>query len=264
VLAGAGLLTAALRRDRRALLFLYWGISASLSLLLLTRSLDPSRYSIGWMPAFIGLAASVTAAGTWPRTRVAAAAVAGVVVVQALAAQALPIRRTRGYEEAAAYVMQHFRGGTILYNGLVDTGLFPFFVRKHDPGRRAIVLRGNKLFTTSLIDRLSIEDRISAPGEIRQIMDRYGTVYLVLEEVDTGSPVLNWVADVVAAGGFVERFSVPLEETDERAAGVTLRVFEYVDAKPPDPDAVLDLRLPAVGKTLDVRLGDLLARKYLR
>ena len=41
-----------------------------------------------------------------------------------------------------------------------------FCVRKHDPAQRLVMLRSDKILTTSLLGRLSVKDRIAGPKEI--------------------------------------------------------------------------------------------------
>jgi hypothetical protein len=72
------------------------------------------------------------------------------------ARDARPARLGDAYEEAARFVLAETRvrpAPTVLYIASLDTGVFMFFVRKHDPARQLVVLRADKLLTTSLMGR---------------------------------------------------------------------------------------------------------------
>jgi hypothetical protein len=63
---------------------------------------------------------------------------------------------------------------------------------------------------------------------------------------------------------FAERWRQPIVTTDRRLRGASLAVYELLDARTPDPDAVLSMDLPIIGDSVSVRLSDLMAGKYLR
>jgi 4-amino-4-deoxy-L-arabinose transferase-like glycosyltransferase len=258
----AGIARAVIYTDRRSALFAFWIASVMAATLLITRTMEPSRHTIYWLPAWLALAASI--AGPGPRAAVRGVlslALGALIVAQGWASATMPTHHTRGYEEAAQYVVQHWRGSSVLFSGVADTGLFAFFVRKHDPARRIIVLRSTKLFTTSLMYRVDAETRITDPSEILAALKRFGTVFLVVEDIDTGSTALDWVRDATRADAFVERFAVRMIATDQRLNGRFLRVYEFKGATPPDPDAALDLDLPIIDTRVKVRFGDLLPRQ---
>jgi hypothetical protein len=164
-----------------------------------------------------------------------------------------------GYEEAARFVLSQQDSSTILYSGPVDTGYFVFFVRKHDPMERAVVLRSDKLLTTSLMSELSVEDRIGSAEEIYPLLRRFGTRFVVIADSPTGSRVLDWLRDETKTPHFTERLRIPIVSRDPRLRGQDLVVYEYNEAQSPDADAEIDLRIPLIGREIRVPLADLLS-----
>jgi Dolichyl-phosphate-mannose-protein mannosyltransferase len=260
--AGAGL--ALWKRDERLLLFLFWVAGVLLGLLLFGR-IDPARYSLYWVPALCALAASLT---TVSRHRLVSAPifVAALLAlsVQASASVRKDVARAEGYEEAAQSVLQMNPGPTVLFSGDVDTGFFTFFVRKHDPERRLIVLRSDKILTTSFLGRVSIGDRISEPREIYDVLHRFGVKFVVIEDRPSRSTVLEWLRQELRSTKFVERKRIPFETSDRRLRGTSLVIYEYTNASAPADHAVLSMNIPLIGRTVTVRLADLIDRKYLR
>jgi hypothetical protein len=258
VVAAAGLAGAIARRDRRIMTGVYWILSVLASVMLITGSVEPARFSIIALPAYCLCAASLVSVAqspAWRRTATAALTVA-------VAWQLWSVRDARparlGYEEAARFVLAEAEvqpAPTVLYSAPIDSGMFVFFVRKHDPARRLVVLRADKLLTTSMMAEVSVEDRIHSPQEIYAALDRYGTRFIVIEDMPTGSQVLDWLRDELRGDRFIERRRIAGEPYGTSPAGPTLAVYEYKAARPPDPDAVIDLKIPLIGREVRVPLA---------
>jgi hypothetical protein len=262
VLAAIGFVRVAVRRERQALLLVLWLAVALMSVVLVTRSVEPVRYGVYLMPPLIGLAA--VAAHGW-RQRAVGLGVLALAVFglsgQILTAARQPLSRAPGYEAAAKFVMARPRGTTILYSGEIDSGLFVLFTRRHDPNRRAIVLRADKLLVTSALSRL-IEDRIGSRDEIYDLLRRLGVGYVVLEDRPTSSSVLNWLREETRSTHFVERFRVPVGSGDGRLTGASMSVYEFVDATAPNPGAIVNMSIPIARSEVAVRLNDLIDGTY--
>jgi Dolichyl-phosphate-mannose-protein mannosyltransferase len=225
---------------------------------------EPSRYAIYWVPAW-ALGVGAACSPLVGRAR----AVLSVAVVAALATQVAWASQVRlpgldGYEAAARHVVAEPRGSTVMFAGDVDTGYFTFFVRKHDAARRTIVLRADKMLTTSFMGSVAAEDRIKRPEEVRAVIERFGVGYIVVEDRPSESKVQNWLLQEVTMPGYIERMRLPSNSTDVRLRGRSLVVYEVADAQPAAADARLDIRLPLVSQQIDVAVADLVARKYLR
>jgi hypothetical protein len=260
----ASVLVAMRRQDRRVLLPVLW-CACALSVLLLTGPMEPDRYTVYAVPPLCMLAAyGAIGWKTVTVRRVAVAAVLVVVAWQARTATARPLPGAVGYEEAAQFVLAADPGATVLFSGGVDTGFFTFFVRKHDPERKLVVLRSDKLLTTSYMTHSDVEERIERPDEIYDILRRYGTRYVVIEDRPSESRVLEWLRQELHSNRFIERKRIPLVTSDRRLRSTSLAIYEFAAHTPPDRNAVFTVHLPLIGRTVSVPLRDLLDRKYLR
>src|SRR5262245_9640046 len=170
IVAAAGALWAMVRRDARSLLFLVWVVCTAPALLFFhgANGVAP-RYTLFWVPAICALAGSLLAEhrSRILRPLVGAALLAGVAMqIADKKTIADRVEQAGGYEQAAQFVLGADPGPTVLFSGDIDTGFFTFFVRKHDPERRLVVLRSDKILTTSRMGRPSVEDRIERPEQI--------------------------------------------------------------------------------------------------
>jgi hypothetical protein len=267
-LAGVSAATALFRRDRRILLFVIWAGAIYLGVVALAVGND--RFVCYWLPAFAGMAAAglhASPARTW---RVAFS----IAVLATVGYQLWLVRETArpgqsvgiipdgagGYEDAARFVTEHRRGDSVLYSAAVDTGYFVFHVRKHDSRREMIVLRADKVLTTSRMGALAIEDKIADPSEIRGILKRFGVGYVVIENRPYPDGPLRWLEDAVRGDDFDHRLTVPIESRARRMAGATVSVYEYRGRVPADPHAPLDMRILHMNGTIQLRMGQLIRR----
>jgi len=264
IAACLGLIQGLRAKDWRALVFGVWILGVYAGLLAIGRH-APDRYTIYWVPAVCALAGSTL---SWNRPPVAGGLMAAFLFVtagaQLIQPRPLNMWGAGGYEEAAQFVLAHDPGATVLFSGDIDTGYFTFFVRKHDRNRRLVVLRSDKVFTTSLLGKPEVEQRISSPAEIYDTLKRFGTRFIVIEGRPSQSTVLRWLSDELRTPHFAERWRAPIATTDPRLRGTNLTVYEFLNATEPDPNARLSMNLPLVGQTIDVRLSDLTERRFLR
>jgi hypothetical protein len=227
--------------------------------LYLTARTDPSRYALVAVPGYFLSAAAISAAARSNRARWAAAAVLGAAVLyQVWLGRNIRPAGAHGYEAAAQYVLAQGESPTVLFSGPVDTGYFVFFVRKHDPRSRHVVLRSDKILTTSQMHRSSVENRISSREEIYELLRRYGTRFVVIEDRATDAYVLEWLREELRSSRFIERQRIPIETSDARLRGVSLVIYEYRDAQAPKPTAELELHVPLVGRKVKVPLAELI------
>jgi hypothetical protein len=265
LLAACGVTLAIVNRDRRALFFVAWVVGVFVGLIV-AGILEPPRYTIYWVPAISVLAASCAAVRRGPLAdRVILVVLVSAVAFQTwIAAEPKGIVGAEGYEEAARFVVESNPGPSVMFSGDVDTGFFTFFVRKHDRARQLIVLRSDKVLTTSQMGRPSVEDRIDRPEQVDEVLHKFGTRYVVIEDRPSRSRVLEWLRDELHTSKFIERRRIPIGTTDVRLKGTSLVVYEFTDPTPADRNAILDMHLPLVGRSVTVKLSDLIDRKYLR
>lgn len=256
VLAGMTALAAAVRGERRVLLFLLWIIGFYLELTFTGARV--TRYAIYWIPPFLGLAA----AGVWYVNHRVARLVLGVALALAIAAQGWRANATvptyaDGYEAAARYVVGHPHGQTVLYSAKVDSGYFVFFVRKHGDSSRRVVLRADKLLATSSIGRI-IADEISSADELYTLLRDLGVGYVVIEDTPYASPALELLRTELRGPAFAMRKRIPIETNHAELSGVDLVIYEYLDYQPAKDDATLRLRVPLMGGNVEATMGELI------
>jgi hypothetical protein len=260
-LAAIGTLRAVVTRDSRSVLFILWVTAFAAVVVFVTKHVDAERYTIYWVPAVCTLAA--TWAAGWS-TRAVRTGALGLLVLsvgwEAFTASRVHLDGAGGYEEAARYIVRETPGAAcVLFSGDVDTGYFVFFVRKHDANRRLVVLRANKILTTSYMSNVASKEQIQKPEQIDGILEAFGTRFVVIEDQPSTSHVLEWLRSRLRKAPYVERLRVPLRSSSRRLNNVDLVVFENIGVAPPDPDAAMRLDLPLGGVIIDWRMGDVLA-----
>jgi hypothetical protein len=235
----------------------------------LTGTIEPERYALGSVPGFCLLAATLAAwRGDRRVIRVAASVIlSGTLVVQTIASVLVQPAGLSGYATAVRWILANSHAPTVLFDGPVDTGYFSFFLRKYDTQHKLVMLRADKLFATSLMSWHGLTPKIDRPEAIDPILHRYGTQFVVLEDVPSPSAIesmsppsqpLIWLREELKTPRFAERMRLPLNSVDPLFRGVSLVVYEYLDATPPDPHAVLDLDLPLIGRKVIVPLQHLI------
>jgi hypothetical protein len=254
-LALAAAAAAIVGRDRRLLVAL-----AALVLFLVELSVlayPIPRLSFHAVPGVCLLAAGLArGSGGWRRTAAIALVLAVVGYQTALSARITPVG-AYGYEDAAREIVGR-DGGVVLYSAVVDTGYFVFFVRKHDPAGRTIVLRADKLLTTSRMSILNVQNRIARPADIRALLREYGVRYVVLEDAGYPPGPLTWLQQEVATDAFALVRRIPLRSRTTRLRGVTMSVYEYREHGPARESATLDLDLPLIERRISVPMRDLI------
>jgi len=259
MLSGLGILFSAIRRDIRALFPALWILCCYLFLTALGIQKN-ARYAIFWIPAFCVFAASVIefVKQRWWLVTVSALTIASVGYQAWLAAEIVP-EYTKGYEQAAQYIAAHPKDGSILYSGAIDTSYFIFYARKYDPTRQLIILRSDKIFATSKLNRI-VADRIASKDEMYQLLQQYGVRYVVVEDTPSTSPALEWLREDVHSERFLQHVEIPLHTDFTRLKHVNVSVYEYKDAHSINPEQTINMEIPLMGESLQVKFGMLLKK----
>jgi hypothetical protein len=240
------------RRPRATAVVVSWIAAAIVSTAVLAGTVEPARYAFGALPAYYLLIASTLQAARTPAgQRAVLLAVVAVLVVQAWSVRNVRPSGAGGYEDAARFVADTAREPVALYHGVVDTGYFVFFSRVHDPGRRLIVLRGEKLFAPPRAGDAT------TPDEVYALLQRHGVQHVVVEDREAETPVLRLLHQVLRGDRFVERRRIPIVSREPGMRGVDLLVYEYRDARPADADATVDIGVWRAGRTITVPMRDL-------
>lgn len=183
VAAGIGLLALADRERRRQFVPYACLIGATYLTFSPLAELTP-RHTIYWIPAFALLAMQGVALAL--RRIHSPAAVLGVA---ALLAAAGPIQEVsdpsaslHGYDAAARYVVEHSQSPAVLFDGWLD-GNFTYHIRRNDPERSRVVLRGDKLLYTFLcVPETDYQELARTEGQVLETIEKYDPEYIVVEE----------------------------------------------------------------------------------
>lgn len=244
------------RRERRSLYFILWIVA--MYGMVTYMGVPIPRLGIYWIPPVCLFAAlSLEAVNSRVWRVVVAMLLMGSVGYQFGVGYASEPDYAKGYEEAASYVVQHPKGVSVLYSSKVDTGYFTFFVRKFDPEGRVIVLRADKVLSTSLLDRI-VEEKISKAGELYNVLQDYGTCYVVLEEGSYQSRALNLLAEEVQGDQFIRKHTIPIYSNNNRLKGVSLGIFEYRGCGPPNRHAMVNFNIPLVNRSIGLKFSDVI------
>ena len=252
----AGAVALLLRRDRRGIVPMAWMLFVLGGTVVIAAGIEPGRYAFGVMPVYFLLAASLVAHAPSPALR--------WVVVAVLASSALwqvwLIRDVRpsgagGYEAAAQYVIDERPAPVILFDSPIDTGNFVFFVRKHDPTHRLVVLRAEQLLVTRHAEGIGSG---SAPPDIYASLRKFGIQFVVVEERPNQHRSLQLLEDELKTNRFVARQRIPIASRDREMAGVDLVVYEFKDWQPAEADAELDIDVRIGRRRIRMPLSDLI------
>ncbi len=244
------------QRELRSLYFLLWimGMYGMVTYM----GVNIPRLGMYWIPPFCLFAAvSLNAVNSRVWRVVVTMVLIGSIGYQFDNGYASESHYAEGYEEAASYIVHHSKGTSVLYSANVDTGYFTFFIRKFDTARSLVVLRADKVLSTSWLDKI-IEDNISERKEVYDLLNNYGTCYVVMEEGHYSSQALNWLAEEVQGEKFIRIHTIPIRSRDARLKGVNLGIFEYQDCGPPNPQAQLRLNIPLADRVLTLKFSDLI------
>ncbi len=256
VLAGMATAAGIGRKDASVLLPLVWIILFLVELSALAYVIP--RLAIYTIPPICLLAATLARGGNRAlRVVTIGLVIAGVVYQTTVAARIVPLG-ARGYEEAARFVLDRAPGDAVLFSGATDTAYFVFFVRKHDVDRRLVVLRADKLLTTSRMEIPNVKDRIGRPEQIRTLLRLYGVRYVVIEDAIYPPGPLRWLQEDLQTEGYSLVQRIPLQSGWARLENASLGIYEFAAHTRADESASLDLDLPLIGRSITVPMRDLM------
>jgi len=254
----AGFVLLAIRGDRHVWVLIGWFLSCVGGTVVFAGGIEPARYAFGVLPAYFLAAGSLvtTVRGTIWRPAIVA------VLVACFGWQIWVTRDVRptgagGYEAAAEFVAKNATQPTVLLDTAVDTGYFVFFLRAHDPERRLIVLRADKLIGRPDHPAPPDGGAVTDPGTTFDALRRFGVEFVVVEEGPTRPAAIQMLHDELRTDRFVERARIPVVTQESLAQGITLVVYQLRDARPPDPDATLSINLPLGRRQILVHMRDL-------
>jgi hypothetical protein len=253
VVAGAGAL--AWRRDRRVLIGVIWAVSVIIGTLVFAGGVEPARYAFGALPAYCLLAAGLMAAVSTTTWRWVATGILAVSVLwQLKLLNGVGPSGAGGYEQAAEYVVAHSEQPVVMFDTNIDTGYFVFYVRKHDPSGRLVLIRADKVLTAP-VDAAALAN---PSNFIYTMLENFGVQYVVVEERSKGAPMLLELHSQLRSDRFIERQRIPIVSHDARVFGVNLVLYEFKDAVPPNLATRILIDLPKGNRAIKLRLGDVI------
>jgi hypothetical protein len=244
------------KRNKLSLLFLLW-IVLCYFLVVCIHKVNP-RYSIYWVPPFCLFAATIYNIVSRRKWKVSIL----VVLIMAIGYQFVEAYNKSneyvyGYEAAAKYIVENKKGESVLYSSVYDTGYFIFFIRKHDHNRDSIVLRADKLFATSFMDRI-VEDRITESKEIYDVLRGFGVNYIVIEDTKALSEGLElFRKEVKSSPHFVLVKQIVLRSHLNYINNVALSIYEYKNYLPVKESKVIDMKIPMMGDSIRIPFEEL-------
>lgn len=271
VLAAMGMITAILTKDHNSILY---GLTIFCVYLTFTIvSVKIPRYAVYWIPAFcffIALAVSHMADDLTRKIKRGKAMILVVllslpVIYQLWTCFPIHIYHVSGYEAAARYVVERSRSPVLFFTGS-GNGQFSFFVRKLDPQKHFLILRGQKMIATSLLHHdHHLNVYLHDQKEIYKALQQMGVQYVVVE-----SPL--HVPQVPAFKALMKVLRNPAKFTLEKTFSVTVRpssrtsdykliIYRNLKPMPIRNNQPLTLHVPAAGKTLKITLSDMVEKK---
>jgi hypothetical protein len=248
------------QRDKRAILFILW-IMGLYILITSTGAQVPHRYAIYWIPAFCLFAATAVNFFHHLPWKILLTTILLIIAgYQFMIAFQREPTQADGYEQAARYIVENRKGESVLFSSKMDTGYFIFYTRKHDPQKDLIVLRADKVLATSEMNNI-VEERIKKREEIYEILQDFGTGYVVIENRELESLPLKWLREEVKSDKFILRKRIPISSNDYRMQDVELAIYEYKEYTPPKHGKILDMNIPLMGDSIAVKFYDLLHKK---
>jgi Dolichyl-phosphate-mannose-protein mannosyltransferase len=252
--AGLAGLLSALRPARRRACWPYLALAAATYLSFTPLAEREPRHAIYWIPAFALFAWEGI---DWIASRLphARPVLSAILICGTLWSDTQrPSLYVRGYEEAARYVVANTRSSRFTFMDGFLNGGFIYQVRRHDPGRRLWVLRGDKLLYGVLNDpNGSYKEYAGGEGTILEILYRYDPEFLVIEEpqVRFKIPMAEQLRRTLAA--HPERFervkSIPIESNVSVFQGVRLDIYRS-KVRNPHPERRLEVDMIGLGRAL--------------
>jgi len=247
-------LVSALRPERRRATWPYLALTAATWLAFAPLAELQVRHSIYWVPAFALFAVEGI---EWIASRTRTV-VAVIVVCAALwTVVRSPSPYVRGYETAAQYVVANTGSRFSFMDGFLNGG-FIYQVRRHDPGRRLWILRGDKILYGVLNDpRSGYKEYAGGEAGILDILFRYDPDLIVVEEpqVIFETAMASRLRRTLAT--HPERFelvrSFPVESNVAAFEGVRLDVYRS-KLRNPSPVQRVSFDMIGLGRSLGTDL----------
>lgn len=218
------------------------------------------RHAVYWVSAValfaaLGVVAVADRFGKWVALGVGAIVLLGTAY-EGTAYEATDHRGwwVRGYQDAAEYVVAHrTTDRPVLMDGVLNGG-FIYQVRRADPDRRVVVLRGDKLLYAVLSDpHAGYQEFAKTDAEVLELLHKYDPEFIVVEQPQLffDLKAANQLRDVLAAHPhrFELKHTVPIESNRPRFRDARLEVYRKVDRNP-NPTPAQELPVLGLGRSV--------------
>ena len=262
ILSLAGLFLAIVKKDKRIVLPLLWiGAVYFTSTYFIAKT---NRYTIYLIPPFCLLAATLLESMVFPKKQLKYLILfllSGTIIFQVFLIQHIKPFRASGFREAAKYVTDNPKGYTI-FLGTVNRGSFIFWVRKFDKDRRFIVLRGDKLLTSSAaFHKYKLKVYVNSAEQIYEIFKKYGSTYIVVLSKDTSEiPIFSVLLELLKTDKFKLVKEIPIDSDFGFLKGQKILIYERLEPAYL-PKGELILPLPIVDKTIRIPVEELVKNR---
>lgn len=271
VLAVLGVVIAIVKKDGNSILY---GLAIfSVYLTFTTISVKIPRYAVYWIPAFcffaslaiLEISRCLSEQMKKGKRLIPYILCSLPVIFQMGVSFPIHIAHVSGYEAAARYVLKNSRSPVIFFTGR-GNGQFSFFIRKLDPERRFMILRGQKIIATSLIHQdYNLHVHLHNQKEIYNALQRMGIQYAVVESpLQTPDiPAYKALQNLLQDPNFFKlRKTIPLKIIPCKGnQDYKLLIYENRNPKAINKNQKLILHIPVAGKTLRVSLGHMVRGK---
>ncbi len=266
-MAFAGMVFSFIRRDSECLIFVVVILCVYLFFTIIRVKI--SRYPMYWIPFFCIFAAIGFQKLIWHLEQflktgssfIKYAICAFPVILQLCFLPNVFVGYAGGYEEAAKYVLEKTASPVIFFEGYAN-GQFIFFARKHDTDRQFVILRGDKILSSSSIShRNKLKIHLHDREEIYKALSDFGVHFVVVESADISNikiyrELRNLLRDTSL---FKLHKTIQVESNNTSLKNQNLLVYENLGYKKDlVKDQILNLRLPIVGKTIKMKLKKIL------
>ena len=159
-----------------------------------------------------------------------------------------------GYEDAVRYLSEQPDSDRVYYQGILN-GDFIFHVRRFDPEKRKMVIRGKQIEMHPAFQGSPGRSVLRTPEKVREMFTQLGVRYVLIEEnVFVRTPAVTREAMQSDKFELVKR--IPLRSNDTRFARMSISIYRVVE---PGPASVQTIRIPmlTLPNELELSLGRL-------
>ena len=267
-LIGIGVIHCLYRKRKNSLIYLVSILSIYVFFTYIKH--DIPRYSMYWIPFFCFFGAHTIIVSTLAisnltnqKKRVIACALFGLpVCLQVFSFSKVFIPTASGYGKAAEFVIENSKSPIVLFDGYLN-GQFIYFLRIIDKEREFVVLRGDKLISSSSISyKNQLKIHLNNEEEIKKSLVKMGVHLVVVESKNLSKlDIYDRFRRMLSEDPqFKKLKSIKVESNRKELVNTKLLIYENLSWTGLNSDSVIKLRLPVVGQELSLPLKRVLQK----